>query len=930
MTLAPFARSHVHLHTDRISPEDAARQERTAEEVLRRLERQPGVVLADDVGMGKTFVALAVAASIILDDLGEGGPIVVMVPPTLREKWPADWEVFRQKCLAGNAGQRLSAKQADSGVKFLKLLDNPPHLIFLTHGALHRALTDGFAKLAVIKRAFKGRPSLARQRHHFPKFAGRLLQMETTVEHRAPGLLGRLFEEPYAHWPVLLRRAHPDFSQMHDHPVPARLQQALDGIEPATLQPLVEALRKLPLHESPHIDERLKSARQALAGAMSAVWTRALQQAKFTSPLLILDEAHHLKNPATRLASLFVDEEAARESESFAEGGALGGKFERMLFLTATPFQLGHGELIHVLRRFEGIAWNGRRPPTLGRSAFKQEITDQAQALDRAQATAIRLDRVWGKLTDDVLVSADGQRLDVESWWRQVLPEPGDGLAGQVVEQVKATAAAMREAERRLGPWVLRHRKSSHLPGRPEVPRRRVLPGAAVRDDHSTETGLEIEGDVLLPFLLAGRAQALLAASVRGRALFAEGLASSFEAYLETRAGKVEVEEDADLEPSGSPAELDWYLRHLDGALPRDSHAARLAHPKVRATAERVVRLWGQGEKVLVFCHYRATGRALRQHVSTLLHQEIVRLAREQLLHSGADAEEELERIGHHFFDTGGSLYRDVTEALRQVVAPFGTLNPTEVEQIVEVVRRFLRTPSFLVRYLDLKRGDPPVAFAEAITRPDVGGLPLRQRIEDFCRFLGDRCTADERVKYLAALSSLQTGSHAGHDVTASFDPSEDVEDGQRTRLLPNVRLANGQVSPETRRRLLLAFNTPLFPEVLIASSVLAEGVDLHLNCRHVIHHDLCWNPSTLEQRTGRVDRLGSLAERIGQSIPVYLPYVAATQDEKMYRVVCDRQRWFQIVLGEKYEVDEAVTDRRAERVPLPQVVQDVLIMRLA
>lgn len=54
----------------------------------------------------------------------------------------------------------------------------------------------------------------------------------------------------------------------------------------------------------------------------------------------------------------------------------------------------------------------------------------------------------------------------------------------------------------------------------------------------------------------------------------------------------------------------------------------------------------------------------------------------------------------------------------------------------------------------------------------------------------------------------------------------------------------------DARQKLMLTFNTPFFPLVLIASSVMAEGVDLHLNCRHVIHHDLCWNPSTLEQRS--------------------------------------------------------------------------------
>jgi superfamily II DNA/RNA helicase len=122
----------------------------------------------------------------------------------------------------------------------------------------------------------------------------------------------------------------------------------------------------------------------------------------------------------------------------------------------------------------------------------------------------------------------------------------------------------------------------------------------------------------------------------------------------------------------------------------------------------------------------------------------------------------------------------------------------------------------------------------------------------------------------------------------------------------------------ETRQRLMLTFNSPFFPEVLIASSVMAEGVDLHRFCRYVIHHDLCWNPSTLEQRTGRVDRIGAKVERCGQPIRIYLPYLAETQDEKQYRVVMDRERWFSVVMGEQFKIDARTTEKLARRIPLP------------
>jgi superfamily II DNA/RNA helicase len=120
------------------------------------------------------------------------------------------------------------------------------------------------------------------------------------------------------------------------------------------------------------------------------------------------------------------------------------------------------------------------------------------------------------------------------------------------------------------------------------------------------------------------------------------------------------------------------------------------------------------------------------------------------------------------------------------------------------------------------------------------------------------------------------------------------------------------------------------FPEILIASSVLGEGVDLQLDCRFVVHHDLSWNPSVIEQRTGRTDRIGAKAEDVGKPIHVYLPFVTGTQDEKMFRVVQDRERWFSVVMGEKYQVDEWTTDRLAERVPFPEEAARVLAFDLS
>jgi len=108
------------------------------------------------------------------------------------------------------------------------------------------------------------------------------------------------------------------------------------------------------------------------------------------------------------------------------------------------------------------------------------------------------------------------------------------------------------------------------------------------------------------------------------------------------------------------------------------------------------------------------------------------------------------------------------------------------------------------------------------------------------------------------------------------------------------------------------------------------EGVDLQQDCRHVIHHDLDWNPSTLEQRTGRIDRIGSKAEAVSQPVVIYEPFLSGTHDEKMYRVVKDRERWFGVVMGQTVATSERATEQQAARAPLPSALADSLTMHLS
>ncbi|MGH7821475.1 MAG: helicase-related protein [Candidatus Binatia bacterium] len=112
-----------------------------------------------------------------------------------------------------------------------------------------------------------------------------------------------------------------------------------------------------------------------------------------------------------------------------------------------------------------------------------------------------------------------------------------------------------------------------------------------------------------------------------------------------------------------------------------------------------------------------------------------------------------------------------------------------------------------------------------------------------------------------------------------------------------------GRMSGGVSKRLVRQFRMPGFPLVLVTTNVLQEGEDLHTFCHRVVHYGITWTPSAMEQRTGRVDRIGSLvARRLDGSpeepapeqwIQVYYPHLQDTVEVLQVRRVLQRLNKF-------------------------------------
>jgi SNF2 family DNA or RNA helicase len=79
-----------------------------------------------------------------------------------------------------------------------------------------------------------------------------------------------------------------------------------------------------------------------------------------------------------------------------------------------------------------------------------------------------------------------------------------------------------------------------------------------------------------------------------------------------------------------------------------------------------------------------------------------------------------------------------------------------------------------------------------------------------------------------------------------------------RVDLNGRILVFTGQTSLEERDRIKIAFNAPFDREpvrILVCTDAAREGLNLQARCYDLIHVDLPWNPSRLEQRNGRIDR---------------------------------------------------------------------------
>lgn len=318
-------------------------------------------------------------------------------------------------------------------------------------------------------------------------------------------------------------------------------------------------------------------------------------------------------------------------------------------------------------------------------------------------------------------------------------------------------------------------------------------------------------------------------------------------------------------------------------------HAARIAHdtrsagphPKIAAVTEAVRAVLDDGEKVLVFCHHRATA------------SELLEALEQSLKIPGANRDGPAEKVWRAAWEA--VLHEEKSPLVAPIVDWLCT--PGLRVQVSRWLKEPANTPEALARQFRTIR---PRNASRKVAVISQAAQALARKLLD-----------EQSTSTLAVLRSMAKGQRAFGGELSHF-PGR-LDDGHR--VMGAWHHETDAPRPKTLYTgkpdiVIDVFNSPFGPDVLVATDRLSEGVDLHRCCRHLIHYELDPSPVRTLQRSGRVRRVGSWASLTGQPICYAYPSFDGTRDEKAVQVMKQRINAFGLLLGGVPSLDDESVER--------------------
>lgn len=918
-------------NSDFIDNELAELQKMTAAKIIKILEDRPGIILGDDVGMGKTYMAIAAVYYHL--SLYPKKPVLIVTPSwMLREKWVGDLRKFierndKQGALTEEDILNLEKGSTFENLKaFIKGSEEKKVVVVPVN-----IFTSGGWKL---EKSFL---------------------FNCWFRHRS--LRGKTREN-------IMKKLVYD-SDMVANPLEVNnMWTSYELIPASAYERLDEAFDENDMSYS-RINSGLEYLRYQAMNARLPEFS-----------LFVLDEAHKVKNPDTKRHQALTN--------------MLREKYIRSLFLTATPFQLSEDELFTVLKLFENAnipevkrrdfskdcellkismlefvsavyafekVWNSMRPDeeqrfyrsleegdidkeisgdegyslhcykeALNKKAALQEVMVRFVIRNVKDKNKYRMEIIGGmKTREKDSIAIGGEHFIPFALWEKTIYEIFKKNESTFVSTVKQSFTSSYEALevsslynknddlealntlKKLRPYVRKHPKMEELADNItlslESNEKTLVFCRRVETAHAMKKRLE---------KIYNRKQKR---SIE--MLFPEKSEEAFKNYHKRFYNKQDSA---------------WYYL-------QENYIQSLLQPILNGqphgiTAEQIL-----DEVNKSYRKYNRTKKTNLMYLKRIVEQIVIREAIYRNKIELENLEEAIRNtieniLAEEYVELGLNLNEDDYEKEEGEESGF------EIKNIsVEMIDRFMRYKGIWTIYENMLNKLNP-EDRDAVVE---GLIRFMQRDKSFfiaLKKLENKKPSKKRFDLIPEVFSqggefnwsAATERFLGYYIKATKEEKRNMLSGLRESSI--VAVISGEVQDSSRERIKDGFNTPFYPKVLISLPLAQEGIDLQKECRRVIHYDLDWNPASLEQRVGRIDRINSLISRINPDgdldpkLEIYYPYIKNTIDESIYRTVKAREKWFSFILGGTPDWDSFSIDEDTR--PLPENICKSLQIDLA
>lgn len=188
----------------------------------------------------------------------------------------------------------------------------------------------------------------------------------------------------------------------------------------------------------------------------------------------------------------------------------------------------------------------------------------------------------------------------------------------------------------------------------------------------------------------------------------------------------------------------------------------------------------------------------------------------------------------------------------------------------------------------------------EADKMDPLSGTTRKMQVASSIYGFRDKGTASLGVldaKVDALMYVLQQSKAKGNGKVIVFAQFHDTLDYLKRQLDHRqivYRRISGHLSREERMSAVDDFRNLENVEILLSTEVGGEGLDLQF-CNTVVNYDLPWNPMVVEQRIGRVDRIGQQSP----VVHIYNLIVKGSIQQKVYDRLLTRIEKFRLTVGD-------------------------------